>query len=296
MMNAVLTPFQTTSKAGAGWFMPPELTPLFHTAVFAELSEEARLTYNHLHGLYFHEQIIFFEQTIICPALAAVRKSCPDAGLCASIDEFISEENRHSVRFHVLLQQTARDMYVESPRYFIRNSRSEQAGLNWAVTHPRLFPMFLWLILILEERAMHCSRVFLTHEQDLAAPFFQVQRQHLADEVDHVQWDELVIETIWPSVPQGLRRLNVRAMDWMLREFIVAPKRAAVRVLDALVGQHPDLQPLLPRLKTELRDLGQTKAFQQSIFCAPVAPRSERLMTPYPEFDSFRSYWFHHER
>jgi hypothetical protein len=296
MMNTVLTPFQTPSKTGAGWFMPPELTPLFHTASFTELSKEARLTYNHLHGLYFHEQIIFFEQTIICPALTTVRKACPDASLRASIGEFISEENRHSLRFHQLLQQMAPEKYAHSPRYFIRNSRAELAGLNWAVTHPRLFPMFLWLILILEERAMHCSRVFLAHEQDLAAPFFQVQRQHLADEVDHVQWDELVIESIWPSVPQWLRRPNVRAMDWMLREFIVAPKRAAVRVLDALVALHPDLQPLLPRLKTELRELGQTNEFQQSIFSPPIALRSERLMTPYSEFDSFRSHWFHHER
>ncbi len=296
MMTAVLTPVPKPPETGAGWFMPPELTPLFYTAVFAELSEEARLTYNHLHGLYFHEQIIFFEQAIICPALAAVRKICPDPGLRSDIDEFIAEENRHSARFHQVLGQVALEMYAKSPRYFIRNSSMEIAGLNWAVTHPRLFPMFLWLILILEERAMHCSRVFLAHEQNVAAPFFQVQRQHLADEVDHVRWDEQVIESIWPSLPLWLRRLNVRMMDGMLREFIVAPKRAAVRVLDELASRHPDLQPLLPRLKTELRELGQTRAFQQSIFCPPVTPRSERLMANYAEFDSFRSYWFHHER
>ena len=296
MMNAALSAIQKPPVAGAGWFIPPDLTPLFHTAVFAQLSEEARLTYNHLHGLYFHEQIIFFEQAIICPALTAVRTACQDQDLNASIDEFIAEENRHSARFHQLLHQAAPELYTHSPCHFIRNSRSELTGLNWAVTHPRFFPMFLWLILILEERAMHCSRVFLAHESDLAAPFFQVQRQHLADEVDHVQWDEQVIESIWPSIPYWLRRQNVRAMDWMLREFIVAPKRAAVRVLDALVDRHPDLQPLLPQLKAELRELGQTKAFQQSIFCPPVAPRSERLMTRYPEFDSFSSYWFHHER
>jgi len=275
--------------------MPPELTPLYRTAVYAELRQEERVSYNQFHGLYFHEQIIFFEQSIICPALRAVAGNCSDVGLRSSIGEFIAEENRHSARFYELLRENAPDMYQNTPRFFIRNGSVETAALDWCVTHPRLFPMYLWLILLLEERAMYCSRVFLAHEEDLAPPFFQVQRQHLADEVDHVQWDEEVIESIWPKTSPWLRKLNVRLMDGMLREFIVAPKRAAVRVLDAMVARHPSLRPCLPQLRKQLRELGQRADFQRSIFCAPVAPRSERLMAKYPEFDQFRSYWFRHE-
>jgi hypothetical protein len=55
------------------------------------------------------------------------------------------------------------------------------------------------------------------------------------------------------------------------------------------------LTQILPRLKRELRDLGQSPEFQRSIFCAPVAPRSERLMAKHPEFNQFRKYWFRHE-
>ena len=130
---------------------------------------------------------------------------------------------------------------------------------------------------------MHCSRVFLRYENDLSTPFFQIQRQHLADEVDHVQWDEQVITAVWPQTAPWLRKVNVKLIDWMLREFIVAPKRAAVRVLDALVARHPSLGPTLPQLSKELRDLGQTTDFQQSIFCPPVAPRSQKLMSNYRE-------------
>ena len=294
-MNAILIQPPVRSEVSSGYFMPPELTPLYQTAIYKELSETERISYNQLHALYFHEQIIFFEQSIICPALTAIRDTCGDAGLRDSIEQFIAEENRHSARFREVLQQTAPEMYKDSPRYFIRNNSAETASLNWCVSHPRLFPMYLWLILLLEERAMYCSRVFLTHEEDSSAPFFLVQRQHLADEVDHVQWDEQVIGAIWPKTSPWLRKLNVRLMDWMLREFIVAPKRAAVRVLDALVARHLSLKPCLPRLKQELRELGQAPQFQQSIFCAPIAPRSERLMAKHPEFDRFRAYWFRHE-
>lgn len=294
-MNATLTISSRQAAIGQNWFMPQELTPLYQTTIYGELSTAERVSYNQLHALYFHEQIIFFEQSIICPALAAVRETCCDAGLSDSIKQFIAEENGHSAQFHEVLKQTAPEMYKQSSRYFIRSNPPETAVLNWCVSRPRLFPMYLWLILLLEERAMYCSRVFLNHDEDSSAPFFQIQRQHLADEVDHVQWDEQVIESIWAKTPAWLRKLNVRLMDWMLREFIVAPKRAAVRVLDALVTRHPDLEPHLPRLKQELRKLGQAPEFQQSVFCSPVAPRSERLMAKYPEFDYFRTYWFRHE-
>ena len=294
-MNPTLTISPRHVAVRQNWFMPQELTPLYKTTVYGDLTEAERLSYNQLHALYFHEQIIFFEQSIICPALAAVLKTCGDTSLRSSIEQFIAEENGHSAQFHEVLRQTVPEMYKGSPRYFIRNNPLEAAGLNWCVSHPRVFPMYLWLILLLEERAMYCSRAFLAQGEDADSPFFQIQRQHLADEVDHVQWDEEVIAAIWDETPVWLKKMNVRLMDWMLREFIVAPKRAAVRVLDALVDRHPDLVSRLPRLKQELRELGQTREFQQSIFCAPVAPRSERLMAKYPEFDRFRAYWFRHE-
>jgi hypothetical protein len=275
--------------------MPPELTPLYHTAVHAELSEPERISYNQLHGLYFHEQIIFFEQSIIRPALTAIKATCLDPVLRSNINQFITEENRHSAGFYELLRQTTPEMYRNTSNFFIRTNAAATLVLNWGTSHPRVFPMYLWLILLLEERAMHCSRVFLRHEDTLAGSFFQIQRQHLADEVDHVQWDEQIIAEVWPNTPAWLRKLNVRLTDWMLREFIVAPKRAAVRVLDALIARHPSLIPLLPRLKKELRELGQTPDFQQSIFCPPVAPRSQKLMSDYAEFDDFQAYWFRHE-
>ena len=295
-MKATFTVHPQKAEISSQWFMPPELTPLYHTAIYADLREDERLSYNQLHGLYFLEQIIFFEQSIIRPALTAVRKGSYDPALRVSIDQFIAEENRHSAAFHELLRQAAPRMYRDEPRFFIQNNAAATAVLNWGVSHPNLLPMYLWLVLLLEERAMHCSRVFLRHEEDLATPFFHIQRQHLADEVDHVQWDEQVIVAVWPQNAPWLRKLNVWFMDWMLREFIVAPKRAAVRVLDELVARRPSLRSSLPQLQKELRDLGQTADFQQSIFCPPVAPRSQKLMSDYPEFDEFRAYWFRHER
>ena len=129
-MNATLTPHFRQTEIARRWFMPPELTPLYYTAIYAQLSEDERLSYNQLHGLYFHEQIIFFEQSIICPVLAAVRESTRDAGLRSSIDQFIAEESRHSVAFHELLRQAAPEMYRNAPNHFIQNHSVANANFE----------------------------------------------------------------------------------------------------------------------------------------------------------------------
>jgi hypothetical protein len=288
------TTLETPSQTSLNWFMPEELTPLYHAPIYSELSTPERVSYNQLHALYFHEQIIFFEQSIICPTLIAISKHCSDPELSLSIKGFIDEERIHSSNFYDLLRTVAPKMYQDSQNFFIKNSSIGNIVLNGCVAHPYLFPMYLWLILLLEERAMYCSRTFLRYEQESTSPFLSIQRQHLADEVDHVQWDEDLIKEVWPKINLPLRKLNIRFLDWMLREFIVAPKRAAVRVIDELILKQVSLQDRSDSLKKELRQLGLTPEYQRSIFCTPVAVRSERLMSCYPEFDAFIAYWFNH--
>ena len=45
-------------------FIPDRLTPLYHTPVYAQLSDAQRLRYNQLHASYFNEQTIFFESAM----------------------------------------------------------------------------------------------------------------------------------------------------------------------------------------------------------------------------------------
>ncbi len=55
----------TTAKPHNAWqkrFIPERLTPLPFTPAWSALNPAEQLRYNQLHGLFFHEQIIFFEQ------------------------------------------------------------------------------------------------------------------------------------------------------------------------------------------------------------------------------------------
>ena len=53
-------------------FIPEELTPLFHTPSYGELTAAQRLRYNQLHALYFNEQIMFFERALCCRILESL--------------------------------------------------------------------------------------------------------------------------------------------------------------------------------------------------------------------------------
>ena len=272
------------------WYMPPELTPLWQTYSHGGLSLRQQRDYNRLHALYFHEQIVFFEQEIICPVLRALAVGLEEEPLRRGVGEFIKEEIEHSAMFHGLLREEAPEWYADSPYHFIRCGFIEKSLLQWGVEHPRWFPMYLWLILLLEERAMFCSRAFVEGRGNLRKPYYEVQRRHLADEVDHVQWDEELIATVWNRTPLSLRKANLRMLDWMLGEFVVAPKRAAIRVVEQLVFLHPELRGRLGIFIRELRELGGSVPFRKSIF-GPAAPRARRLMEGHPECDSFRAYW-----
>ena len=76
-------------------FIAEEFTPLFHTREYAALPDAARLRYNQLHALYFNEQVAFFEQEMLSPALLALMKIAPSS-MAKELRIFHAEEQRHT--------------------------------------------------------------------------------------------------------------------------------------------------------------------------------------------------------
>jgi hypothetical protein len=79
-----------------------------------------------------------------------------------------------------------------------------------------------------------------------------------------------------------LRALNVRLFHWMLGEFFHRPKRAAVRVLEQLASEFPDLA--LPALRRAMRELGRDTRYLQTLYSREIAPRAFARFDACPEF------------
>jgi hypothetical protein len=160
---------------------------------------------------------------------------------------------------------------------------------------PQWFPCFLWLVQLLEERTMFASRLYLSEPDAYPADILALHRQHLTDEADHVRWDTALIAQFWSHASPGIRRFNARLLDWMLGQFIAVPRRAALRVIDALAAEFPELSVSPQRLKAELRALAQRPDFRGAVFGRDAVPRTWKQASTAPDLHPFVETWLAHE-
>jgi len=277
-------------------FIPDRLTPLPLTSSWSRLRPEEQLHYNQLHGLYFHEQIIFFEQEMIVPMLRSLQPSIADPSLRAAMSRFIAEENSHSTRFHELLQSLKPEWYGGTWRHFIQTGPVSGGVFRFMLARPRVFPLFLWLVQLLEERTMFASRLYLNEANAFPPAVVAAQRQHLIDEADHVQWDAALLDQFWANASPWLRRMNACLLTWMIGEFIAFPRRAALRVVDALAEERSDLSVPAHQLKAELRGLARRSDFRRGVFGRDAVPRTWKQACQAPDLETFVNTWLSHER
>jgi hypothetical protein len=267
-------------------FIPEEFTPLYYTPSYRVLTEEQRLRYNQLQALYFNEQIIFFETAIGRPVLEALMRDSLPRELTKGVRQFLEEEQQHTEMFRQLNQQCAPHFYGAGYFYFIQLPRAWMAVLRCATRHPRLFPMFFWLMLLQEERSLFYSRRAIAQRGELEPHFVQTHRTHLTDEAGHVRWDEQLIEELWERANPFLRKVNAELFGWILVEFFNGPKRAQLRVVHELAREFPALRELEPEMQRQLLALSADARFQAALYSREIVPRAFARFDESPEFRS----------
>ena len=272
-------------------FVPEELTPLAFTSTYQSLSAEQRRRYNHLHGYYFLEQTVFFEQHLGRPGLERLLESAPTSHLRKVIGQFIEEENRHTGWFCDLLRECEPALYPDRRFHLLKASRPARALLRAAAQRPSLFPCLLWLQMITEERVQHFSSLFVRHAAGLDPRFVDVQRRHLADEGGHIRWDAELIEWRWPATPLVLRKLNARLLGWLLREFFHLPKRSGWNVVARLIVEFPELAARKAELRAAMRSLAANDAYLRTLYPRGVFPRTRRLASRWPELSFLEEFF-----
>jgi hypothetical protein len=273
------------ASAGGGrrtLYIPERLTPLAFTSIYDEFSDAQRTRYNHLSGLYFLEQTIFFEQCMGRPVLERLEQIAP-ASLRGNAREFIEEENRHTSWFRKLLRDCEPRWYAEDCFHLVKAGSSSRAALNFCTRQPHRFPCLLWLQIMAEERAQYFSAAFVADADELDPRFVEVQRRHLADEGGHIRWDVEFIEWLWPATPLFLRKLNARLLGWLLREFFHLPKRSGWNVVERLIAEFPGVAARRADLRAAMRSLATNDAYLRTLYPRSVFPRTRRLANRWPE-------------
>ena len=84
--------------------------------------------------------------------------------------------------------------------------------------------------------------------------------------------------------------LTAELLHRITAAFFLAPKRMAVRVVDLLIREHPELAPLRPRCLRELAALENDPAYRRMMYSRADLPISSHLLDGFPELASFRDF------
>ncbi len=270
------------------WFTCMTLAPLAHSPVFATLNEAQQRRYNQLAGLLQNEVISFFEQEIgggVLPAL--LRHAEPE--LAAALKTFHEEERLHTQMFRRLNQLAAPEWYATSDYYLLRLPQLARWALRQLAARPRLFPLTLWVMLLMEERSLMMSKRYAALDPALVdANFLAVYRAHAEDEVRHVHLDWHLLERFYLQLPRWWQRLNVRLLEALLEALLFKPKRVNVRLVELLIDEFPDLQARRAELLRAVVELADQPGYRQMMYSLEAAPITGALFVALPEFARLR--------
>jgi len=94
-----------------------------------------------------------------------------------------------------------------------------------------------------------------------------------------------LIERVWLPMPMWKRKLQAAIFGWLMREFFTVPKRAARAVLDTLIGEFPDLDPLAAQLRQDLANLKSSPSYHASLYSREITPKAFALFDSLQEFE-----------
>ncbi len=275
-------------------FFPPEMTALAFTPSWRRLDEPQRIRYAQLYALYLNEQTAFFEELLANTVLPALYQKPEIIGepLAENLRRFENEERTHSRWFREMNRRVDPQRFsMESGDYvFIPAGGRTRSIARWMASQPFRFPFWIWLMLLQEERSISLARACLDAADRLEPSFVDLHRRHMADEVDHVRWDLDLIERIWMPMPLWKRRLHARLFGGLMAEFFTVPKRSAMVVLEALIGEFPDLAAMAGDFRREIGGLRHSQAYHESLYSRAINPRCFALFDALPEFRDMGRY------
>ncbi len=269
-------------------FFPARLTALAHTPSWTLLEKRHQLRYSQLYALYHNEQTVFFEEMLATRLLPAFyhRPDLIGADLAADLRRFEAEETRHSRWFRELNHRVdpKRCPLEEGSYAFVPAGKGTRALTGWIARRPFAFPCWIWLVLLQEERSIAVSRECLRIGENIEPAFAALHRKHMADEIDHVQWDIKLVERVWLPMPPWKRRVHALVFGRMMAEFFTAPKRSAKSVLRAFIDEFPELVSMEHQMFRELAELAKSISYHASLYSRETTPRCFALFDELPEF------------
>lgn len=268
-------------------FLCPSLTALYYTSAWKELDDQERLRYTQLSALSFNELIAWFEKGFSSTLQTLMQIESLPEHLKSLLPGFLEDERRHQEIWWALNRFAEPQRYSRDEAAISKIAPLGQTLMRWLARHPLKYPVTIWIMLILEEHGNEIARRCAAKRPDEIEPHFAAAYlAHVRDEVRHVQIDWHLLEWAWPTLRGWRRYVNVSIFRRVVSRLLFNTEHAAMSVVEELVREKPRLRPLLPRIRAELREVGQNCEFRSMMFSARTSPIVFHLLDRFPELQA----------
>jgi hypothetical protein len=273
-------------------FVPEEYTQLFYTAVYRSLHREHRLRYNQLFGVRINEYIMMLEADLVERLLSPLRRHRNVAGSAAlvrCIDSMIEEEKHHYRCFAALNRACFPALYDDRDRYFSVLSWPTRVLIGAVGLAAGRLAFALWYLMAMEESASALAREMTRNPAtetlgEIEPIFAAVHREHLKDELRHLQIDGILVDLCLRQAGGAARLVNAALFKSMLGA-VTRPTRSGsgIKVIRELVRQMPELSWRENQMIAEVLALKDDAAFQASLFNRRAMPLTFGVFDHTPE-------------
>lgn len=285
---------------GTRYFVCPTATPLYYTQVYQQLSHQQQLRYNQLTGMSFNELVTLFESDFAARVLAAAantREVANDPLLRRCLEQFAAEEVQHTKHWVELNRLSDPQRYAHGVYVVTRPPPLARQLMRLVAARPRRFPAIFWVMLALEEKAIDVARRCQHAPREAIEPHYRaIYARHARDEARHVQIDWHLIDRFYASRPSGVRRRSAWLFAQIMGRFFLPPSRAAVRVVQQLVQEFPQLASRQGEIVHQLRSLAGNADYHEMMYSRRGTPITFALLDRFPEMQRMERVMLSYQR
>lgn len=262
-------------------FVPEQYTQLYYTPLYNNLHREHRLRYNQLFGVRINEYIMMLEADLVERLLSPLSRHPNVAGsptLVRCIETMIAEEKEHYRCFAALNRACFPALYEARDRYFSNLPWVTRALFAAAGLVAGQLAFALWYLMAMEESSTALARDMTRNPVtetlgEIEPSFVLVHREHMKDEMRHLQIDGILADFCLMRAGRTKRVLNARLFRSMLGP-ITRPTRAGsgVKVVRELIRQMPELAWHEEAMVKAVLALGSNRQYQTSLFNRKAMP------------------------
>jgi hypothetical protein len=273
-------------------FVPEEYTQLYYTPLYKGLHREHRLRYNQLFGVRINEYIMMLEADLVERLLVPLSRHPNVAGsptLIRCIETMIAEEKEHYRCFAALNRACFPALYEGRDRYFSELPWTTRALFAAAGLVAGQLGFALWYLMAMEESSTALARDMIRSPVtptlgEIEPSFAGVHREHMKDEIRHLQIDGLLVDLCLMRAGRTRRALNAKLFQSMLGT-ITQPTRAGsgVKVIRELARQMPELAWHEEAMVAAVLALRNDRRFQSSLFNREAMPLTFGVFDRTPE-------------